>query len=344
VTRRPRILAVDAGGSKVDVALLGADGRVRGAARVMNTDHDGTGGEQHLLLMLEAVAAACTDAGIDPERTPAAELGVYCVAGADFPQDDRRIGRWLRRRHVAAADVVRNDTFAVLRAGTERSWGVGIVCGFGTNCCGVAPDGRTYRIPAIGEISGDWGGGMDIGRAALSNAMRAEDGRGDRTVLRDLVPARFGYARPRQLLEAIYFGRTDQAELVHLPPIVFGAAIEGDPVARRIVDRQADEVVALARATIRRLRLGKLDVDVVLGGGIFRNQDPAFFARISGGVHEVAPHARLNVLHAPPVVGAALIALDEIGAPHAAQARTRAALTHERLTAHTHTREEGRTR
>ena len=341
MTRRPRILAVDAGGSKIDVALLGVDGRVRGAARVTNTDHDGTGGEQHLLLMLQAVAAACTDAGLDPERTPVADLGVYCVAGADFPQDDRRIGRWLRRRHVTPEDVVRNDTFAVLRAGTERPWGVGIVCGYGTNCCGVAPDGRTYRIPAIGEISGDWGGGMDIGRAALSNAMRADDGRGDRTALVELVPARFGYTRPRQLLEAIYFGRIEEAELVHLPPVVFAAAIEGDPVARRIIDRQADEVVALARATIRRLRLGKLDVDVVLGGGIFRNEDPAFFARISEGVREVAPEARLHVLHAPPVVGAALIALDAIGAPHAAQVRTRAALTHDRLTAHTHARDEG---
>jgi N-acetylglucosamine kinase-like BadF-type ATPase len=335
VTRRPRILAVDAGGSKVDAALLGSDGRVRGAARVANTDHSGTGGEQHLLVVLDAVAAAAADAGLDPERRPVADLGVYCVAGADFPQDDRRIGRWLHRRDVTSEDIVRNDTFAVLRAGTERPWGVGIVCGYGTNCCGVAPDGRTYRIPAIGEISGDWGGGMDIGRAALWHAMRAEDGRGDRTVLRDLVPARFGYTRPRQLLEAIYFGRADQAQLVHLPPIVFAAAVDGDRIARGIVDRQADEVVNLARATIRRLRLTKLDVDVVLGGGVFRNDDPAFFSRIEGGVHDVAPAARLHVLDAPPLVGAALIALDTIGAPNAAQARTRAALTHERLTDHT---------
>jgi N-acetylglucosamine kinase-like BadF-type ATPase len=344
VTRRPRILAVDAGGSKIDAALLGTDGRIRGAARITNTDHDGTGGEQHLLLMLETVAAACLDAGLDPARVPVADLGVYCIAGADFPQDDRRIGRWLHRRAVTIEDVVRNDTFAVLRAGTERSWGVGIVCGYGTNCCGVAPGGRTYRIPAIGEISGDWGGGMDIGRAALWYATRAEDGRGDRTVLRELVPARFGYTRPRQLLEAIYFGRAEQADLMHLPPLVFGAAMEGDPVARSIIDRQADEVVAFARATIRRLRMSTLDVHVVLGGGIFRNEDPAFFTRISDGVREVAPAARLNILHAPPVTGAALIALDTIGAPRAAQARARASLTHARLTAHTHARDQGGTR
>jgi N-acetylglucosamine kinase-like BadF-type ATPase len=341
VSGRPRILAVDAGGSKIDAVLVNATGGVLGAARVTDTDHDGTGGELHLRLVVRAVGAAAADAGLDPAHGPLADLGVFCVAGADFPRDDRRIGRWLGRRNLAGEVVVRNDTFAVLRAGTERPWGVGIVCGFGTNCCGVAPDGRTSRIPAIGELSGDWGGGMDIGRAALWYAIRAEDGRGDPTTLRRIVPERFGLRRPRQLMEAIAFGRMEQADLVHLPPLVFDAATEGDAAARAIVDRQADEVVALARATIRRLRMSALDVDVVLGGGIFRNHDPAFFTRIEAGVHQVAPAARIHVLDAPPVLGAALMGLDRSGGNRAAQTRLRVALTHDRLTAHTLPRSQG---
>jgi hypothetical protein len=87
----------------------------------------------------------------------------------------------------------------------------------------------------------------------------------------------------------------------------------------------------------------RLDVHVVLGGGIFRNDDRAFFDRVTEGIQAVAPLARIEVLRSPPVLGAALMALDRIGASRSAYTRTRAALTHERLDAHAHTGREGGT-
>jgi N-acetylglucosamine kinase-like BadF-type ATPase len=329
--KRPALLAVDGGGSKVDAALLARDGSVVAATRVPNVD-----GDDDPFGYLDGVAAGVAEvargAGLDPERRPIAPLGVYCLAGADLPADDRRIVRWLSKQGFSTEDVLRNDTFAVLRAGTERTWGVGIVCGFGTNCSGVAPDGRMYRLPAVGPISGDWGGAIDVGGSALWHALRAEDGRGARTDLRRLVPEYFGLTRPRQVMEAIYFGRLAEERLAELAPVVFGAAAGGDAVARQIVERQADEVVTMATAAIRRLRMSRLDPDVVLGGGIFRNRVAGFFDRIQDGVHRACPGARVTVLMAPPVVGAAMLGLDRIGASKVAHARARAALTHRRLT------------
>jgi N-acetylglucosamine kinase-like BadF-type ATPase len=326
------ILAVDGGGSKVDAALLSRSGRVLGAARVPGLRWEQTGDDLHIDQVEAAARAAARDAGLDPDARPLAELGVYCLAGADLPADDRRILRGLRRRGLARRDVVRNDTFAVLRAGTDRDWGVGIVCGFGTNCSARSPSGRLYRLPAIGGISGDWGGGMELGQTALWHALRARDGRGPATSLARSVPAHFGLRTPRQVMEALYFRRLEPERLAELAPVVFRDAELGDAVARQIVDRQADEIVAMASAAIRRLRMRELDVDVVLGGGIFRNRFAPFFERIERGVHEVAPRARIIVLTAPPVVGAAMLALDEIGARPAARTRVRRELTHERLT------------
>jgi N-acetylglucosamine kinase-like BadF-type ATPase len=341
VTRRPAVLAVDGGGSKMDVALLRKDGTVLGAARTPTEGFDENGGERHMTLVLGAVEAACEEAGIDPGRRPLADLGVYCLAGADLPADDRKIGRWLKREGLSARDIVRNDTFAVLRAGTDRAWGVGVVCGYGINCSGVAPDGRVTRFPAVGVVSGDWGGGAEIGEAALWYAIRAEDGRGARTSLVRSVPAAFGLKRPRQVLEGLYYRRLDPGMIARLPPVVFADAVAGDAVARGIVDRQADEVVAMAGTAIRRLRMTKLDVDIVLGGGIFRAEDPAFFDRIEAELREVAPAVRIRRLTAPPVIGAALIGLDDLGAPRAAEGRARAALTHERLAPQTRSRRKG---
>ena len=336
MSRLPAILAVDGGGSKIDAVLLRKDGAVLGAARVATTDFDQNGGDVHMGQVIDAVAAASVDAGLSADRMPVAQLGVYCLAGADFPVDDRRIDRWLRIREVTDERLVRNDTFAVLRAGTDRDWGVGVVCGYGINCSGVAPDGRITRFPAVGPISGDWGGGNDIGEAGLWHAIRSEDGRGPKTELQATIPAALGYRRPFQVLTALHTGKLDVDRIAQLPPVVFETAARGDAIARSIIDRQADEVVALATTAIRRLRMTRLDVDVVLGGGIFRNDDAAFFDRIRDGVAQVAPAATITVLSDPPVIGAAQLGLDRVGATRAAHVRARAALTHERLAAHTH--------
>jgi N-acetylglucosamine kinase-like BadF-type ATPase len=332
--RRAALLAIDGGGSKVDAALINRNGTIVAAARVPNID-DGTDPFGYLDGVAAGAAEVALHAGMDPERSTLATLGVYCLAGADLPADDRRIQRWISKQGWTAEDVLHNDTFAVLRAGTDRTWGVGIVCGFGTNCSGVSPDGRTYRLPAVGPISGDWGGGSDIGGQALWHALRARDGRGPRTALASLVPEHFGMRRPRQVMEAMYFGRMDEERLAELAPLVFRTAADGDTVARSIVDRQADEIATMAGAAIRKLGMSRLDVHVVLGGGIFRNRLPAFHERIHEGVHRVCPSARITVLAAPPVVGAALLGLDRIGATKAAEARVRAALTHERLAGET---------
>ena len=82
-------------------------------------------------------------------------------------------------------------------------WGVAVVCGAGINCVGVAPDGRHARFPALGWVTGDWGGGHDVGIAAVSAAARSEDGRGPKTTLEEVVPAHFGFTTPSELAEAI---------------------------------------------------------------------------------------------------------------------------------------------
>jgi N-acetylglucosamine kinase-like BadF-type ATPase len=332
--RRPDLLALDGGGSKVDAALLSVEGRVLGAARWEAGVAQGPAvrGDGEEIGLGPAVEAACADAGLDPDVRPIADLGVYCLAGADLPADYRRIEQGLVSQGWSADTVLRNDTFAVLRAGSEPNWGVAVVCGSGINCAAVGPDGRTFRFPAIGHISGDWGGGHDIGVAALWHAVRAEDGRGEPTALAKLVPEHFGLGGPGQLMEALYFGRIEEARLMELPPIVFTAAMQGDRVSASIVERQADEVSTMVVTALQRLGMVDHDgVDVVLGGGIFRNGYGGFFDRIEQGIRRVATGFHIRVVTDPPVVGAALLGLDRLNAPPEAAANARAALTHSRL-------------
>jgi N-acetylglucosamine kinase-like BadF-type ATPase len=191
------------------------------------------------------------------------------------------------------------------------------------NSVGVAADGRVASLPALGNIAGAWGGGRAVGEAGLAAAIRARDGRGSRTSLERSVPAHFGFGRPLGITWAIYRGRIAEERLRELSPIVFAAAVEGDAVAREIVDRLADELATMAIAILRRLRLVRSNVDVVLAGGVIRTGDEVFFERIAQQLHRRAPRARILRLTEPPVVGAALLALDRLSVSPGAGARLR---------------------
>jgi N-acetylglucosamine kinase-like BadF-type ATPase len=325
------VLAVDGGNSKTEVALVGADGGVLGAARGPGTSHHHLGVPAAMAALEALVEAACGDAGLADAGRPLAEVGVWCLAGLDFPADDAAIGPAVADRRWARQVLLHNDVFAVRRAGSDRTWGVGVVAGAGMNCVGVAPDGREVRFPAIGELSGDWGGGRDVGMAAVGAALRGEDGRGPPTTLTRVVPGWFGLPTALAAVEALFHGRVDQQRVLELVPLVFAEAEGGDPVAAELVARQVAEVVAMAGAAIRRLDLAGRDVEVVLGGGLFHREAPAFLERIVSGIGELAPAARITQVTAPPVVGAALLGLDRLAAPPGAAERLRATLTHGRL-------------
>ena len=299
------VLAVDGGNSKTDVAVVDG-GRLRATVRGPTVSHQAVGLEEGMARL----AALVVRAGLS--STSPADVGVFALAGADYPSDIRTLERGIGGLGIAREVVVVNDTMAALRAGSRRPWGVALICGQGVNGAGVAPDGRVARFDGVGDISGDWGGGTSLGQAAQAAAVRARDGRGPRTSLERLVPAHFGLASSGAVVRALYDGRIEQERLGELSPIVFEAAVEGDVVARGIVDRLADELGVMAAALIRRLRLGRLDPDVVLAGGVFRAEDPAFYDRLGSLVLEAAPEARIVRLEAPPVLGSALLGLERL--------------------------------
>ena len=306
------ILAVDGGNSKTDVALLTEDGRLRAAVRGPTISHQAVGLEAGMARAAELVARVRSMAGPTVGDGPV-DVAIWALAGADTGRDLRRLGVKLGQLGASRRDRLCNDAGAAFRAGSDRGWGVVVICGSGVAAMGRAPDGRTARLAALGAISGDWGGGTDVGWAGLAAAVRARDGRGPATSLAALVPAHFGRRTPASVTAAMYSGHIAEHRVAELSPVVFAAAMAGDPVAREITDRLADEVIAMAGAMLRRLRLQRTDADVILAGGVFRTPDTLFHSRIRAGIGGVAPGARVSRLLAPPVAGAALLGLDALG-------------------------------
>jgi N-acetylglucosamine kinase-like BadF-type ATPase len=318
----PLVLAVDGGNFKTDLALARADGETLALVRGPQSSPHHLGIDGCVRVLEDLLASALHDAGMPNGHGPAADVAQLLLAGVDFPSEEAEVHSAVSERRLARKVSVGNDTYAVLRAGTERGWGVAIVCGSGINCLGVAPDGRHTRFPALGDITGDWGGGYDVGLAGVSAAARSEDGRGPRTSLEQAIPAHFGLTTPTELAEAIHRRKIPMATVTELAPVVVAEA-RSDPVAAGIMERLADEIAALTRVALERLALTGEAVEVLLGGGLVHAADGPLVEAVASRVREVAPAAAVQSTSSPPIVGAALLGLDELGADATSRERLR---------------------
>ncbi len=335
------LLAIDGGNSKTDLVVLGTDGDVLAARRAGPFHPHLVGAEAAVASLVDGIDAVLRDA----DRPRVLEVSAY-MANADLPEETAAIEAAFVRHHWGEHVTVENDTVAMLRTGTDRGFGVAVVCGAGINCVGIGPDGRHIRFPALGRITGDWGGGLGLAEEAMWWAVRAEDGRGPATALATRIATYFRGATATDVAGMFHLRHLDPVRLNEIVTLLFDVAADGDEVAAWIVRQQADEIVALVMSTLRRLDLVDSDVDVVFGGGILASDDPLLMVPITEALLAAAPRAHLLLLRDdPPVVGAALMGLERAWERHPelaptvpsialdrARLRIRDARSHERST------------
>jgi N-acetylglucosamine kinase-like BadF-type ATPase len=320
-------LAVDGGNSKTDVVLGAGDGQVLGFVRGPGSSPHNIGLPGSMTVLGALIEAVRARAGIHPD-TVIDLIAVY-LAGADLPVEVDRLHAAVTRMGWAADVIVDNDTFALMRAGTCMPDAIAVVCGAGINCVGRVAAGRTARFPALGDISGDWGGGHHLAERALWYAARGEDGRGTPTALSAAIADHLDRPTVESVATGLHLGEIDIAAVHRLSPVVFAVAATGDPVAGQLVQRQVDEILALHRVAAERLGLRFTRHALVFGGGLLRARLPLLHEPVLTGIRAYAPQVEVTVLADAPVVGAALLALDTLGTAATAEPALRDAMRRE---------------
>jgi N-acetylglucosamine kinase-like BadF-type ATPase len=318
------VLGVDGGNSKTDLVIATSEGEVLAEVRGAGTRSHVIGVAAMVRELAELVERGRELSGLPPDADLA--VGSFFIANLDVPETEAQALQELARRGLARRTEVRNDTLAPLRAGAPEGWGISVVSGAGINAVGVHPDGREERFLALGEVTGDWGGGGAVGLEGLGAAVRAGDGRGPATMLREMVGRPFGFVTAEKLALALAEERLPMSALHDLAPVVFEAAELGDPVAIGIARRLADEVVTLVTALIRRLDLHDEPTPVVLAGGTLQLGPDLLVEAIRDRLAAAFPLAQPRVLDVRPVAGAVLAALDLVAHGAGAEERVRAAL------------------
>ncbi len=144
-----------------------------------------------------------------------------------------------------------------------------LIAGTGSICTGITEDGKTARAGGWGHLIDDVGSGYALGRDALTAVVRAQDGRGAKTVLTDLVQKAWKVENIGQLIAETY-STADKSHIASLSPLVEQAGRQGDVKALAIIEENAVELTELAAAVYR--QLGKKELGISLLGGLLSHE------------------------------------------------------------------------
>lgn len=298
------VLGIDAGGSKTVCLLADERGTIESEGR-------GPGANLHTAgeLGLEKVLHEVMEEAIG-ERPIAPAAICLGMAGVDRDDEARTVRAIMRRIGHKSRAVVVNDALIALVAGAGDAPGIVIIAGTGAIVYGRNAAGEAARAGGWGHMIGDEGSGYWIGREALAAVMRAADGRGPATDLSGDILAHFAVNDVSHLPRIVYDREAPRVAVAALGPIVQRAALAGDAVARRILERAAEELVLAAGSVAGRLEMRGDPFTFFLSGGAFRVV-PQLVVELERRLAEVAPRSQVQRLDVEPAVGAVWLALAE---------------------------------
>ena len=306
-------LGVDGGGTKTRFLLIDETGRVLASHREGPAYYLEIGLDELCRMLARGIEQTLRAGQVSAQDLSYAFLGLpaYGEDSKLLPALDAAPAQALpHRRYRCDNDMVCGWAGAL--AGAE---GINIVSGTGSIAYGELA-GRKARAGGWGELFSDEGSSYWLAREGLRLFARMSDGRSPLGPLYEHVRRHFALAHDLDLCGAIY-GK-DMAQRSHfaqLSQLLTAAAAEGDPAARELFDRAAQELADLVDAVRRQLQVpADASVAVSSSGGMFQPGNGLREA-LGAELRRRSPQYRFMEALLPPEVGAAIQAARLNGTP-----------------------------
>ena len=299
------VMGFDVGGTKTACVIVDRQGHVLGKGfggsgntnfiplEIANQSFTDAIESARLMAKIENLQVACAVVGTEPDPAPVAPI-ITLLTGSD---------RILHKKEGECSMV----------GGLVTKVGLSLICGTGSVGWGRNGDGATSMTSCWGPI-GDEGSAYDIARRGVNAAFWAWDGRGPKTMLVDMLLAMFGQTDLRETCTPLYTSPNLRKDFASLARLVADAADQGDTVALQIFRDGAKQVAHLLATCANNLGMGEAGYRVASAtSGLVLGSQGRYQQMIREELQQIHPRAELVPPRFEPVIGAALIALDEIG-------------------------------
>lgn len=288
-------LGVDGGGSKTLAVVVNEQGQEIGRGLASGANYNSIGLETAIQHVRAAVEQAMRSTG----RHLSLHRAWLGLAGIDRQADHDLLLPYLS--DLAEQVLLTNDG-ELLLAALEDAVGVVLISGTGSIALARDDDGHRARSGGWGHILGDEGSGYIIAQQALQAVVRASDGRGPQTALRERILQAWNLRTTDELIGEIY-GEPDKAKIASLSSWVMLSARAGDQVAATIIQHAAKELALAVNAVGQALGFSHQEIPLALGGGLLINEAD-FCTQVIHQIRYYQPIGQVTLVEQPTLTAA----------------------------------------
>lgn len=197
---------------------------------------------------------------------------------------------------------VDSDARIALEGAFSGSPGSLLIAGTGSVIFGKDKSNKIHRVGGFGKLIGDEGSGSTLGRRGLNQIAKEFDGRGEKTILTEILKRDFGITDSSQLITEVYRNNFSAASFA---PKVIEAAQNGDVVAKKILEEESDELLLHVKSIYN--MMGEETLKLCLIGGTIATEN--FYSKMFiKKVELYLSNIKIVSAENPPEIGAAFMA------------------------------------
>lgn len=147
-----------------------------------------------------------------------------------------------------------SDRDSALHGAFGEDDGILLISGTGSSCIGQKDKGQTqYRSGGFGHLVDDEGSAYAIGRDIVSAVIRAEDGRGPETSLRNLLFQHLGISNSSELVGYIYDMDHTKKDIARLARLISHPENEADKATDMIIHKAVTGLLEMVAAVYQKM-------------------------------------------------------------------------------------------
>lgn len=301
------ILALDQGQTKTVALLLSKDGSILGTGWAGGASHFKDGLAKASEKMKEAAENALTDAGLTPKVIDQVCGG---IAAANWPEEVEMLRAELKRVFgVEKADVL-NDCVIALRAGTDSDNAIVLCTGSGMNSAVFVKGKLEFVYNNYIDLYDQ--GSEGLGARAFQTVFESYMGCKPPTTLTGRLMDHFEIYEMDRLMLAFYRNQLPKP-LKDVAQIVFEEAARHEPAALEVIYAFGKSISRYVTGAVKRFGVNPAEFKVILTGGVFKNENPLLYETVCSQIHRIYADIRIEQSFYEPIIGAAFMALDELG-------------------------------
>jgi len=296
---------IDGGGTKSRLAAADEKGKILHTVCGSSTNQYAVGFEKACAAVSALFESLKKESGIGFDDFSA---GCFASAGISTENEKEPFRAFFAEMNASCPVYVCSDALAALAGGTGKAEGLIVISGTGSIAAALRPDGSSSRSGGLGHLIGDEGSGFAIGLEGIRAAVRAADGRAEKTLLTEKLFAHYAVSDIRDLFSFLYT-KFDKARIASFAPAVFETAGLKDAAAVHIIDGASCELALLAKSAYDKLFGGGKNerIGAVFSGGIFEHEKD-FSCRTAERIQKLLPFVRVHERLYEPVRGACILA------------------------------------